>query len=45
MRLIPLHPDVDSIGLVWEMKGKKEVTWREKANQRRGRKEAWKEGG
>lgn len=38
LRLIPLHPDVDFIGLLWEMKGKKEVTWREKENERRGRK-------
>lgn len=34
--LILLHPDVDFLELVWEMKGRKEGTWREKENKRRG---------
>ena len=44
MRLIPLQPDVGFIGLVWEMRGKKDGTEREESKGR-GRKKGWEEDG
>lgn len=45
MGLNPLQPDVDFIGLDWEMKGKKEGIWRDKESKRRERKKGWEEDG
>lgn len=42
---VPLHPDVDFIEFVWEMKRKKEGIWRENENKKRERKggrRAWR---